>query len=58
MRHWQVHVTYKIGGPRSQVLLGFIQKNEPTADQIEKAIKEQQGVDEITFLNYTIKTLS
>jgi len=49
MKHFQVHVTYKIGGPRSQTLLGFIQKNEPTADEIEKAIKEQQGVAELTF---------
>ena len=58
MRHFQVHVTYKVEGYRSQTLIGFIQNDEPTEDEIKKAVKEQQGDNKFTFFSYTIKTLS
>ena len=58
MRHWQVHVTYKVEGYRSQILIGFIQNDEPTEDEIKKAVEEQQGDNKFTFFSYTIKTLS
>lgn len=58
MRHFQVHVTYKTSDYKSQTLLGFIRNEEPTKEDIEKALKEQQGVDNLISMNYTIKTLS
>ena len=58
MRHWQVHVFYRVNGYKSQTIVGFIRKDEPTKEDIEKAVKDQKGVDTLTSISYTIKTLS